>query len=371
MVRRSDGAPLAVVGGRLCTGLTDVTSDLGALDSSGFWAVVIPYVGEPVCARFAEIRPARPWTGRPWVGPDRDAWSSGLDHGAYCGAVESIRSSIADGDVYQVNLTRRLRAPLPAPGRTGTGGGSGTGDGICDIAALGAALAEGNPAPYSAVVRLPDAGIEVASASPERFLRRSGDCVSSSPIKGTAATAEGLSAKDRAENVMIVDLVRNDLGRVCATGTVAVPSLLHVEAHPGLFHLVSTIEGRLRPGVGWAGAIDATFPPGSVTGAPKIAACRRIGELEPEPRDVYCGAIGWVDADRREGDLNVAIRTFWISDGELNFGTGGAITWDSTPEGEWNETELKAARLLDVASGTGRAAAPGGRSRRREDDGHV
>jgi para-aminobenzoate synthetase component 1 len=114
---------------------------------------------------------------------------------------------------------------------------------------------------------------------------------------------------------------------------------------------VSTVEGRLRPGLGWAEAIDATFPPGSVTGAPKIAACSVIDELETEPRGVYCGAIGWVDADRRLGDLNVAIRTFWIEGGELNFGTGGAITWDSTPDGEWNETELKARRLLKVAAG--------------------
>ena len=360
MVRRTDAAPLAVVGGRLCTDLRDLTSDLSALDGSGFWAVVIPYDGAPVCARFAEVRPARPWTGRPWVGPDRRRWVSSLDHDAWCAAVGSIRGSIAAGDVYQVNLTRRLRAPLPDHGA----------DHRCsDIAALGAALAEGNPAPYSAVVRIPDAGIEVASASPERFLWRSGDRVVSSPIKGTASTAEGFSDKDRAENVMIVDLVRNDLGRVCETGSVTVPSLLAVEAHPGLFHLVSTVEGRLRPGTGWAGAIDATFPPGSVTGAPKIAACRRIAELESASRDVYCGAIGWVDADRREGDLNVAIRTFWISDGELNFGTGGAITWDSTPEGEWEETELKAQRLLEVASGRATTARGAGEREQEQHDG--
>jgi len=150
---------------------------------------------------------------------------------------------------------------------------------------------------------------------------------------------------------MIVDLVRNDLGRVCEFGSVAVPELLAVEAHPGLFHLVSTVTGRLQPDRGWSDAIDATFPPGSVTGAPKIAACGVIDDLETEPRGVYCGAIGWVDADRRVGDLNVAIRTFWIEEDELNFGTGGGITWDSTPEGEWAETELKARNLLRLASG--------------------
>jgi para-aminobenzoate synthetase component 1 len=150
---------------------------------------------------------------------------------------------------------------------------------------------------------------------------------------------------------MIVDLVRNDLGRVCEYGSVTVPSLLAVEPHPGLHHLVSTVRGRLRPGLGWAAAIDATFPPGSVTGAPKLAALDVIARLEPASRGVYCGAVGWVDADRRRGDLNVAIRTFWLADGEVRFGTGGGITWDSTPEGEWDETELKARNLIRVASG--------------------
>jgi para-aminobenzoate synthetase component 1 len=124
-----------------------------------------------------------------------------------------------------------------------------------------------------------------------------------------------------------------------------------VEHHPGLVHLVSTVTGALRPGVGWPEIIAATFPPGSVTGAPKLAALERIAELEPVPRGVYCGAVGWVDADARRGELNVAIRTFWIDDGRLHFGTGGGITWGSTPEGEWTETELKARHLLRVASG--------------------
>jgi para-aminobenzoate synthetase component 1 len=236
-----------------------------------------------------------------------------------------------------VNLTRRLSAPL-ARG--------------ADVAALGAALAEGNPAPYSAVVRIPAAGCHVASATPERFLSRDGDIVESRPIKGTAPDPSGLTPKDRAENVMIVDLVRNDLGRVCDFGSVDVPALLTLEHHPGLVHLVSTVRGRLRTGCGWGDAIAATFPPGSVTGAPKLAALEQIAALEPVPRGVYCGAVGWVDADRRQGDLNVAIRTFWIEDGHLHLGTGGGITWDSDPGDEWEETELKARQLLRVASGS-------------------
>jgi para-aminobenzoate synthetase component 1 len=114
---------------------------------------------------------------------------------------------------------------------------------------------------------------------------------------------------------------------------------------------VSTVEGRLRADAGWADVIGATFPPGSVTGAPKLAAIEHLRRLEPVERGVYCGAIGWVDAERRRGALNVAIRTFWFDDGSIHFGTGGAITWDSTPDGEWEETELKARRLVRVASG--------------------
>jgi para-aminobenzoate synthetase component 1 len=328
------------VGDRLLTGLRDVTADLSALDGSGYWAVVLPFAGEPVCARFDHVGPARPWRGRPWVGVDPASWRSSLDQAAFTAGVAAIREAIARGDVYQVNLTRVLAAPLPEG---------------ADVAALGAALAEGNPAPFSAVVRIPSHGIHVASASPERFLERDGRRVWSSPIKGTAATADAFLAKDRAENVMIVDLVRNDLGRVCEWGTIQVPALCAVEEHPGLAHLVSTVEGRLREGSGWADAIGATFPPGSVTGAPKLAALDSIEELEPNDREVYCGAVGWVDADRRCGSLNVAIRTFWFSQEEIRFGTGGGITWDSDPAGEWEETELKARRLLRVAAGhTGR-----------------
>lgn len=256
--------------------------------------------------------------------------------------MDEIRDAIAAGDVYQVNLTRRLSAPLARPS---TNSGWST-----DVAALGAALAQGNPAPYAAVVRLPQHGVAVASASPERFVTRNGHDVRSSPIKGTAAEPDGFTPKDHAENVMIVDLVRNDLGRVCEFGSVEVPALLDTEAHPGLVHLVSTVSGRLRTGAGWADIFDATFPPGSVTGAPKLAALDHIARLEPTSREVYCGAIGWVDGDRAVGEFNVAIRTFWFDDDMVHFGTGGAVTWDSTPEGEWAETELKARRLLDVAS---------------------
>ncbi|MEV4000705.1 chorismate-binding protein [Actinomadura sp. NPDC049753] len=322
----------AYAGGLLATGLADVTSDLGALDSRGWWAVVVTYEGKVTCARFETVRPA-PHPGGPWLGPGE--WTSSLDEAAYVAGVERIRGAIADGVVYQANLCRVLSAELP--------GGAG-------IAGLGARLAGRHPAPHAMTLELP--GLEVASASPELYLRRDGRVVESRPIKGTGRTADDLLPKDRAENVMIVDLVRNDLGRVAETGSVSVPELCALEEHPGLVHLVSAVRARLAGG-GWPELIAATFPPGSVTGAPKSSALRLLEELEPVPRGPYCGAVGWVDADSRRGALAVGIRTFWAQDGLLRFGTGAGITWGSDPLREWRETELKAARLLEVASGDG------------------
>lgn len=188
------------------------------------------------------------------------------------------------------------------------------------------------------------------SASLELFLRRDGRRVASAPIKGTGWTVADLSAKDVAENVMIVDLVRNDLSRVCETGSIAVRDLPAVEKHPGLVHLVSTVTGHLASGVGWPELLAATFPPGSVTGAPKSSALETISDLEPAPRGPYCGAVGWVDADTGQAELAVGIRTFWASQDELRFGTGAGITWGSDPDREWHETELKAERLIGLAS---------------------
>ena len=333
--------PLAIVGGMVASGLVDLTSDLSALESEGWWAVVLPFDGAPTCARFERRRPTSslPRPPRHWTGPPEDSWSSSLSRPEFSERVASIRESIAAGDVYQVNLTRRLSAPLPHD---------------ASMLALGEQLANGNPAPFQAVIELPEAGIRLASASPELFLTRDQSRVRSAPIKGTTSTGGDFSEKDCAENIMIVDLVRNDFGRVCMPGTVVVPNLLERQHHPGLDHLVSTVEGELRNGVTWSDLIDATFAPGSVTGAPKIAAMKQIRELEPVDRGIYCGAIGWVDADRSIGELNVAIRTFWVEQDQLCFGTGGAIPWDSTADDEWAETELKAARLIALASGAPR-----------------
>ncbi|MBV8305155.1 MAG: chorismate-binding protein, partial [Acidimicrobiia bacterium] len=189
--------PLSGVGGRCFTGLRDVTSDLSALDGAGLWVVALTFEGEAVCARFNGTGPV-PDAWPAWEGPARDQWRSSLDREAFGKGVVAVREAIAAGDVYEVNLCRVLSSPAP--------------DGA-DIAALGNRLRARHRAPFAATVRLP--GVELASASPELFIRRNGAVVESRPIKGTATPGSRFSSKDRAENVMIVDLVRNDLGRVC------------------------------------------------------------------------------------------------------------------------------------------------------------
>ncbi|MET8863070.1 chorismate-binding protein [Nonomuraea sp. NPDC004580] len=324
----------AHLGHVLATGLRDVTSDLAALDGEGWWAVVVDYEGKVTCARFDHVRPAPlPTPSGPWRGPRSDQWRSSLDRAAYERGVQAIRAHIEQGEVYQANLCRVLTAPL-APD--------------ADPLALAARLAAGNPAKYGGVISLP--GLSVVTASPELYLSRDGDVVESRPIKGTGVTEADLLDKDYAENVMIVDLVRNDLGRVAEVGSVEVPALCVAEEYPGSVHLVSTVRARLQAGAGWPELFEATFPPGSVTGAPKSSALRIINELEPAPRGPYCGAVGWVDADRGRAALAVGIRTFEISAGEIRFGTGAGITWGSDPGREWLETELKAARLIALAS---------------------
>lgn len=328
--------PSAHLGGLLATGLAEVSDDPRVLDGSGRWAVVLTYEGELTCARFTDWRPAPLPDGRRWIGPRAGEWTTSLDQAAYVEAVAETRERIAAGTVYQANICRVLSAPLP--------------DSSGDLLPLAALLAQRHEAPFAGLVQIPVIGLHVATASPELFLRRRGRLVASAPIKGTGRTVADLTPKDVAENVMIVDLVRNDLSRVCETGSIAVADLLAVEKHPGLVHLVSIVTGRLAPGAGWPELLDATFPPGSVTGAPKSSAVQTISDLEPVPRGPYCGAVGWVDADTGEAELAVGIRTFWVSSGRLMFGTGAGITWGSDPEREWMETELKAERLIGLAS---------------------
>jgi para-aminobenzoate synthetase component 1 len=188
----------------------------------------------------------------------------------------------------------------------------------------------------------------IASASPELFLSRNGSTVKSSPIKGTQHNhVQNFGVKDQAENVMIVDLMRNDLGQICKSGTVEVPRLLSSEEHPGLQHLVSDVQGELLDDISWSQILSALSPPGSVSGAPKSSATQVIGANEIA-RGPYCGALGWVEG--HQAVLSVAIRTFWKDKG-INFGTGAGITWGSRADAEWEETQLKARRLISIAGG--------------------
>lgn len=259
---------------------------------------------------------------------------SNMPRSEYVEAVRRALRYIAAGDIYQVNLSQRLSARVHASGLD-----------------LYRRLRAISPAPFAAYLAL--GGVEVLSSSPERLLLAEGDDLETRPIKGTrprgataeedARLAEELrgSAKDNAEHVMIVDLERNDLGRVSAVGSVEVPELAALEAYAQVHHLTSTVTGRRREGLGVEALLRAMFPGGSVTGAPKIRALEIIDELEPTVRGVYTGAIGYVSAHGRI-DLNVAIRTVTLAGGMAHAHVGGAIVADSDPAAEYRETMDKA-----------------------------
>lgn len=265
-----------------------------------------------------------------------------LEGGAWDGAVAFIREAIARGDVYQVNLTRRLTAR-----------------GACSADALGQALFAENPVPYALTIEAP--AFAIVSNSPELFLSvdHRARVVRSAPIKGTVARGATeredavardwllLSEKDAAEHVMIVDLVRNDLGRVCEPGGVRVPAFRTVCSFRHLHHLESTVEGRLRAGVGLSGILKATLPAGSITGAPKRAALRLIHRLEPVPRGPYTGAAGFVSGAGR-AVFNVSIRTAVLTPGLVAYHAGGGIVWDSDARSEWNESETKSREFFSL-----------------------
>jgi para-aminobenzoate synthetase component 1 len=259
----------------------------------------------------------------------------------HAAAVDRVRAAIGRGDVYQVNLVQHLRAPFAgAPG------------------ALAAALA---PLRAEWAYALHGDGWSIVSATPELFLQTRGDVARTMPIKGTRPADTGgpiaESAKDRAEHVMIVDLERNDLGRVCRPGSVRVSEYLAERPMAGVRHMVSTVEGRLRPGVGLAELLRATFPGGSVTGAPKLAAIDHIARSEPVGRGASMGALGVVHANG-DLDLGLTIRTLAVADGGLHLWVGGGIVWDSDPAAEVEESLVKArplARLIGAALPEGRA----------------
>jgi para-aminobenzoate synthetase component 1 len=263
-----------------------------------------------------------------------------FSHDEYAEAFRRVQEHIRVGDCYQVNLTQRFEARA---------------DG--DPWAAYLKLREINPAPFAAYLDFPDG--KVLCSSPELFLRVVGDRVETKPIKGTRpraadgardralADALRVSAKDRAENVMIVDLLRNDLGKACVPGSVRVTKLFDVESFASVHHLVSTVEGRLAPGKDALDLLAGSFPGGSITGAPKVRAMQIIEELEPQRRGVYCGAIGYVGYDGNL-ELNIAIRTLVQHGDSIYAWAGGGVVADSEVESEYQESLDKAAALLEV-----------------------
>ncbi len=280
---------------------------------------------------------------------------SAFSRPAYLAAVQRARDYIIAGDCYQVNLAQRFHAPWP-----GT---------PWDLHRRVRAI---NPAPFAACLGL--GRFAIVSASPERFLSLCNGVIETRPIKGTrprgctpeedARLARELlaSVKDRAEHIMIVDLERNDLGRVAEVGSVTVDELMTLESYATVHHLVSTVRARLRPGRGVAGLLRATFPGGSITGAPKVRAMQIIDELEPVRRGVYTGAIGYLSATGSL-DLNIAIRTLVIKDGVAYVHLGGAIVYDSDPEAEYQETLDKGRALFQALGGGPSPSCPPRRTR--------
>lgn len=322
--------PIFWMGNRYATGLQLVTSDPSEITNDGFWAISISFEGHWTCAKFESVNQAPfPITESNFV---ISQFQSSMNRSTYISYVQGIQEDISNGEVYQVNACRMLSAPVSKN---------------FSLMGLFSSILQNNPAPYATYFRIP--GVEIASASPELFLKREGNAVTSSPIKGTRPTGgPEFGSKDNAENVMIVDLIRNDLGQICKDGSIDVPRLLSVEEHPGIDHLVSDVTGELKDDLSWRQIIEPLLPPGSVSGAPKSSAVKIISKHENN-RGVYCGAIGWIEGNACE--LAVAIRTFWKENEILKFGTGAGITWASDAESEWEETELKAERLIKIASG--------------------
>ncbi|QLF94766.1 aminodeoxychorismate synthase component I [Pseudomonas sp. ABC1] len=273
----------------------------------------------------------------------RAPFQADLPKDDYRQAIQRIQDYIRAGDCYQVNFTQRFRAPCQG-----------------DPWQAYRALRQACPTPYAGFVSLTSGAI--LSASPERFLRLSQGQVETRPIKGTrprnpepqadAAAARELleSRKDQAENLMIVDLLRNDLGRSCEIGSIRVPELFALESYPNVHHLVSSVVGQLRDGLDALDLLAGSFPGGSITGAPKIRAMQIIDELEPTCRSIYCGSLLYLDV-RGEMDSSIAIRTLLVEDGQASCWGGGAITLDSEWQAEYQESVDKVKVLMETLEG--------------------
>ena len=307
------------------------------------WLVANPIQTASAATILARLHAAvdRPSASQPSVFSSRlDPPVSNFTSASYAAAVERIKAYIASGDVYQVNLTQRFEAPLP-----------------CAPFALYERLRARSPSPFATYLNF--GPVQIASSSPERLLRIHDRHVETRPIKGTrrrdadpdadACLARELlsSVKDRAELLMIVDLERNDLGRVCDYGSVHVDDLWRLESHPTVHHLIANVSGTLRAGCDAIDCVRATFPGGSITGAPKIRAMEIIDELEPHRRHVYTGAIGYLGFDGN-CDLNIAIRTITCVGRRAFYHVGAGIVWDSDPASEYQETLDKGRAMRDA-----------------------
>jgi para-aminobenzoate synthetase component 1 len=318
-----------------------VQARLAADDAAGAHAVAVGSgIAAPDTAPF-EVAATAPAPSYPVVGIDgaeQIGLRSTFTHRGYLTAVARVREYILAGDIFQANLSQRFEAPLAEP-----------------PFALYQRLRRMNPASFGAYLDFN--GMQVLSVSPERFLRLEGRTVETRPIKGTRPRGLGPmhdamlgrvlseSDKDRAENVMIVDLLRNDLSRVCLPRTVRVPELFTLEQHPTVHHLVSTVVGELDPGADAIDLLHATFPGGSITGAPKVRAMEIIAELEPTRRKVYCGSLGYLSVSGAM-DTSIAIRSAVSVGGQVYFQAGGGIVADSDPESEYRETLDKARGII-------------------------
>jgi para-aminobenzoate synthetase component 1 len=292
------------------------------------------------------LKLARPLTETPGVphAPTISAWRSNFDRAGYEAAVQQVIDYIFAGDIFQANLSQSFRAEFAR-------------DAIPKRFDLYRRLRDFSSAPFGAFLNFGD--VAVLSNSPERFLRLRDGKIETKPIKGTRPRGETpladaelaqelmLSPKDRAENIMIVDLLRNDLSKVSNPHTVETPTICALESYANVHHLVSTVTGELKDGKTAIDALRACFPGGSITGAPKIRAMEIITELEGTTRGAYCGAIGYVGFDGAM-DTNIAIRTLAVNGGKMAFNVGGGIVADSDPAMEYEETLAKAAKMFEV-----------------------
>lgn len=347
--RHLERAPARILPGQpeLAVGFYDAVAGFDRVERRAWVVAATPAAEDDAFALAGTITRAPPLSAPPplpclEMRPD-------LDPARYQEQVRRVVAMIGDGEVFQVNFTQGFRAARPAD---------------LDPFALYRALRARNPAPFGAFLSIEN-GFALASASPERFLSLDGaGRIEARPIKGTRrrdadpakdqALARALlaSAKDRAENLMIADLLRNDIGRVAMIGSVKAPILHGLESHASVHHLVSVVEGRLRAGSGPVDLLRAAFPGGSITGAPKVRAMEIIDELEARPRGAYCGSALWIGYDGRM-DSSILIRTVTLTADEVATQAGGGIVSDSDAKAEWREMMLKAAPALAVLSGEG------------------